>query len=252
MQETLVVLIPQLIILILGMGLLYTIRYGMNRALQKAGYSEVARYRLVRSVQVGLYFWLILVALDSIQGWLPRTGGFPEQLLYWLLPPLLTISALVFSPRARTWLKHIPESWLIYAQSFRFLLDLFFYLGYKVGLVPLQMTFLWLNYDFTVGLTAPLAGYVFFGKNRYHRFEAILWNSFGLVLLFYNFGIALVSFPGPQQVFLRTPDSSFLDGFPFAWIVAFFLPFACLLHVLSLKRLLQSARPHKRTFTLNR
>jgi hypothetical protein len=62
-------------------------------------------------------------------------------------------------------------------------MELFLWLGYRAGFVPLQMTFEWLNYDIIVGLTAPMAGFSFFGRRRYHRFQAILWNIFGMALL---------------------------------------------------------------------
>jgi len=206
----------------------------------------------IRWVQLGLYTWLLLLAALSIRGWFEADTNLPDRLLWIMVPPLAVILWLLIDPRFLPTLKAIPESWMIYGQSFRFLFDLFLYLGFKSGFVPLQMTFLWLNFDFTVGLTAPLAGYIFFTKRRYHRFEGILWNAFGIALLLHNFMIAVISYPGPQQVFLRLPDSSFLADFPYSWIVGFLIPLALGLHMFSLKQLLNAPRGQRRTFSLHR
>lgn len=245
-------LISQSIILLLAFGLVYTVRFAVRKMLLDSGFTPERTYQLVRRVQLGLYSWLLLLAALSLQGWFRADEGHPDRLLLILIPPLITIIWLLIDPRFYRLLRALPESWLLYGQSFRFLQDLFLYFGYSLGFVPLQMTFLWLNFDFTVGLTAPIAGYIFFGKQRFQRFEAMIWNVFGIVLLLHNFLIAFVSYPGPQQVFLRWPDSSFLADFPYSWMVGFFLPLALLMHLLSLKQLIRSERMRRRRFSLDR
>jgi hypothetical protein len=252
MNVQLAQLIPPAIIVILTFGLVYSIRYTLRFAWQKRGITPERIDQRVRWVQLGLYTWLLLLAALSVRGWIGGDTDLPLRLLWIMVPPLAVVLWLLIDPRFVPTLKAIPESWIIYAQTFRFLLDLFLYLGYQSGFVPMQMTFLWLNFDFTVGLTAPLAGYVFFSKRRYHRFEGILWNAFGIALLLHNFMIAFISYPGPQQVFLRWPDSSFLADFPYSWIVGFLIPLALGLHALSLKQLLNAPRGQRRTFNLHR
>lgn len=244
-------IISPLIIVLLALGLVYSIRYALRSMLVHSGTEPSRVHLIIRRVQIGLYTWLLVLAYLSIQGWFRASDDFPQRLLFILVPPMVPILWLLIDARFARLLRYLPESWPIYGQSFRFLQDLFLYLGFRLGFVPLQMTFLWLNFDFTVGLTAPIAGYVFFGKNRYHRFEAIVWNLFGMVLLIHNFLIALVSYPGPQQVFFRSPDSSFLAEFPYVWMVGFFLPLALLLHALSLKQVITSQRSRRRPFSLD-
>lgn len=248
----LLALISQSIILLLAFGLVYSVRFALRKMLIHAGMDPERTNQLVRRVQLGLYSWLLLLAALSLRGWFQADEEHPGRLLLILIPPLIAIIWLLVDPRFYRLLKGLPESWLLYGQSFRFLQDLFLYFGYSIGIVPMQMTFLWLNFDFTVGLTAPIAGYVFFGKQRFQRFEAIVWNVFGIVLLIHNFLIALVSYPGPQQVFMRQPDSSFLADFPYSWIVGFFLPLALLMHLLSLKQLIYSDRTRRHRFSLDR
>jgi len=244
-------LISQSIILLLAFGLVYTVRFALRKMLLAAGITPARTNQLVRRV-LSLYSWLLLLAALSLRGWFQADEGQPDRLLLILIPPFIAIIWLLVDPRFFRLLQALPPSWLLYGQSFRFLQDLFLYLGYSIGFVPLQMTFLWLNFDFTVGLTAPLAGYIFFGKQRFQRFEAMIWNIFGIVLLIHNFLIAFVSYPGPQQVFMRWPNSSFLADFPYSWMVGFFLPLALLMHLLSLKQLVRSDQTRRRQFSLDR
>ena len=117
-------------------------------------------------------------------------------------------------------------------------MEIFLWLGFIVGFVPPQMTFEWLNFDIIVGITALMGGYTFFGRRRYRRFEAILWNFFGIVLLINIVLIALLSAPFPFRVFMNEPVNTFVAYFPFIWIPGFIVPFAFAMHLFSLKQLI--------------
>ena len=130
-------------------------------------------------------------------------------------------------------------------------MELFLWLGFLGGYVPIQMTFEWLNFDIIAGITAIMGGYVFFGKGRYHRFEAIIWNIFGIALLVNIIIISILSLPSPLRVFLEEPSNSFVADVPFIWIPGFIVPFAFAMHLFSLKQLIFSA-PRKFRFKLKK
>ena len=130
-------------------------------------------------------------------------------------------------------------------------MELLLWLGFLGGFIPVQMTFEWLNYDIIVGITAIMASYVFFFKGRIRKPEAILWNSFGIILLINVPIIGILSAPSPIQVFLNLPDSSFVFNVPFIWIPGFIVPFALAMHLFSLKQLLTINRGN-RTFSLRK
>ena len=117
------------------------------------------------------------------------------------------------------------------------MVEILLWLGYLGGFVPPQMTFEWLNYDIIAGLTAILAGRVFFSNGRIRRTEAIIWNIFGIVLLINILLIAALSTPSPFQLFYIEPENTFVAYFPFIWIPGFFVPFALSMHLFSLKQL---------------
>ncbi len=246
-------LIGQFIILLLAFGMVSSIRFALRRAYSTLGWEKPRTDRRVNSVGLILWSWMAVVGL---LGWLgffrADQADFPLVFLT-ALPPVAVVLALLFLPAFRPVLEAIPRAWLLYGQSFRFLTDLFLWMGYLGQFVPPQMTFLWLNYDFTVGLTAPGAGWIFFAKGRFRRVEAIWWNVFGIVLLLNNLLIALFSMPSPFQVFAITPDSAFLGEFPFVWLIAFFFPLALAMHVFSLKQtLLAGPTTGRRTFSIRK
>ena len=127
-------------------------------------------------------------------------------------------------------------------------MELVLWLGYLGGFIPFQMTFEGLNFDILVGITAVMAGFVFFGKGRYRHFEAIIWNISGITLLLNVFLIAILSTPSPLRVFMNEPANQFIAHFPYIWIPGFIVPFALGTHLFSIKQLFVLGPSRQRTF----
>ncbi len=238
-------LISQAIIIVLVVGMYQQVDRVLTYALAKSAYtSEITRR--VRLILLGVVAaWLVGLA---VAGWVGRTvpqTDRPPVILWIFLLPIAIVLGLLLVPAFRRLLGNIPERWLLYGQSFRILTELFLGLGYLGGFVPVQMTFLSLNHDYTVALTAPMAGYVFFGKGRYLRFEGIIWNTFGLALLLNIFWISLASMPSSWQLFQGPPENSFMAHFPFLWIPGFLSPLAFAMHVYSLYQLMANRKPRR-------
>lgn len=197
----------------------------------------------------GLLLWLSILATLSFGGFFSDFKA-PGKLLIAFLPPMILVFVLFYSRLFKFLLLVIPMSWLIYIQAFRMFLELIFWLGYFGGYVPPQMTFEWLNLDIIVGVTAILAGYLFFGNGRYQRLEAILWNVFGIVLLLNTTLIALLSMPYTFQLFKIEPSNRFFTEVPFIWIPGFTIPMAIGFHLFSLKQLFVNRQRKKRRFNL--
>ncbi len=242
----------QLIVIILTLGVLSLITYGLGHVLDRfrllAGRATLFR----RLVLLALVIWLVLLGVLSWRGFFAQFDWTPPSIVLVFVPPLFLIIALMTSRVFRLMLRFTPMAWLVYAQSFRLLLDLFLYLGYRGDYVPIQMTFAWLNYDIIVGATAPMAGYIFFAQGRYHRLEAIWWNLFGVLLLLNSLWVGFFSLPTGYQVFRTVPDTSFAADFPFIWIPGFLVPFALALHIFSLFQLFRRKGGRRRTFSLRK
>jgi len=228
----------QAIIFFLVLGLLATLLYGLEFAFKKIRIKPKKRKQLLTFIGLGFFCWLGILAILSFFDFFQYFKGFPPRLLIAFFLPIVPVLFLLFSRLFTLILKVIPKSWLIYVQSFRIVVEAMLWLGLLGGFVPLQMTFYWLNQDIIVGLTALLAGHLFFREGWYLRFEAIIWNIFGILLLFNIFTIALLSTPSSFRVFMNEPANTFVANFPFIWIPGFIVPFAFAMHLFSLKQLL--------------
>ncbi len=241
-------LIGQLIIFVLVLGLINSLLYGIRYAGKQLQLSDQHQRRTSRWIVLVTATWLVLLLGLSYSGVVKSFEVFPPRVVLIFIPPLLIIFFFLFWPPLGKYLKVIPASWLVYIQSFRIIMELFLWLGCKAGFVPLQMTFEWLNYDIVVGLTAPMAGFSFFGRRRYHRFQAILWNIFGIALLSNIVLIAMLSAPSPIRVFMNEPSNIFITEIPFIWIPGFIVPFALAMHLFSLRQLVFNDRKPMRLF----
>ncbi len=250
MTEDNYLLLAQVLLIFLILLVLWLIYKGTHRILsvqQIERADKISNYLLA-----GLICWLLLTGLVSLTGFFTNFEELPPRIALAMLPPIFLTLYLLFSKRFTPFLELVPESWFVYLQSFRFPLEVILWLGFLGGSVPFQMTFEGFNFDIIVGLTAYIAGFVFFARNRYRRFEAIIWNIFGLVLLVNIVTIAVVSTPSPLRIFMNEPANRILAYFPFIWVPGFLVPLAFALHVFSLKQLLFMSKNKRRRFTLRK
>jgi len=228
-----------LIIVFLVFALLALLIWALNKGFSHLNVGIEKRKKLLFNIGLAFIFWLAILSILSLRGFFSDFSVLPPKILLAILPPLLLSILLLFSKIFSILLKVIPLQWLVLVQSFRIIMEIFLWMGWKGGYVPPQMTFEWLNFDITVGLSAPFAAAVFFGKRRVFKQAAILWNVFGLILLVNIFFIAITSMPSPLRIFLNEPSNVFVAEFPFIWIPGFIVPFALAMHFFSLKQLLQ-------------
>ena len=241
-------LIGQLIITLLTLGLISSLYFGLSRVFQKLHLPALQRDKLLQLITTGIAFWLAILAQLAYMGYFYEPDTTFQRLLLAVALPLAIVVLLLFSRFFTLILRELPIRWLVYFQACRIVTELFFWMGMKGGYIPVQMTFEWLNYDIVVGITALMAGYVFFSRGRYRRFEGILWNTFGIASLANVLFISLFSLPGPHRAFATTPDSAFLTLTPFIWLPGFIFPLALAAHVFSLKKLLRPREQSIRQF----
>lgn len=249
-----VYIVAKLMLLLLVFGLLSTMRYAVQRTLQHVQISVDQQKNYLNVMILGVLIWLTLLAVLALSGTLNHFArGRLPNLVWLLLPPVLFSWGLLFWPSFRHFLKKIPKSWLLYGQTYRILTDIILWLGFYGGFVPKQLTFLWLNQDYTVGVTAVVAGMLFFGKGQNRKFEATLWNVFGIILLFNQVFLGYVSLPFDRPILDTGISSLFLTDFPFVWLWGFTIPFGFMLHIASLYQIHFSGSPtNRRQFSINK
>lgn len=252
-MQTTIFFITQVMLIILVLGLISTLRFALRHAYSRLQVPISSQRRRLWVAGGGLLLWLSLLAVLAGTGWFGQLTHTPPLVFYVLFPPLLFFWGLLFWPPFRRILKVTPKSWLFYAQTYRILTDLILWLGYLAYFVPKQLTFLWLNQDYTVGLTAIVAGMVFFGHGQNRKFEGVIWNIFGSILLFNQVFLGYISLPMPDPVMNTGVDSIFLTRFPFIWLWGFTIPLGFGLHIASLYQILFLNGPKtRRGFSLQR
>lgn len=199
---------------------------------------EERRNNLVVTI-VFLLVWLFFTLIISASGFLNDYASMPPHLLLVVLPPLILILLLLKAKPFNDLTEQFNVFWLVYAQSFRILMEFILWLLYRNHVIPVQMTFEGRNFDILIGLSAPFVAYFCFVKKTWPIKVALYWNFAGLLFLANIVVVAILSTPYPFRVFMNEPANTVVFGFPFVWLPAFVVPFALLLHVIAIRRLLK-------------
>ncbi|NOS85128.1 MAG: hypothetical protein HOP31_08295 [Ignavibacteria bacterium] len=224
-----------IVVIIIVLFIFYSLKHALHS--MDAPASKKKKYYIVTAVIIA--GWLITSALIAFNGTLMDFTSTPPKLMLIVLPPVLAISYLSSSTRVNALIQEIPSSWLVYIQSFRILVEVFLWMLFARNIIPVQMTFEGLNYDVLTGLSSPLVAYYALSQNKWPRIVAVLWNFAGLLLVTNIFLIAFLSTPGPMRQFFNEPSNTIVAYFPFVWLPAFIVPFAYLMHILSIKQIIK-------------
>ncbi len=218
--------------------IVFSVFYCLNYAYLRTAKSNNDRISSLLIVTVLLGGWMTGTGILAASGHFLNFESLPPRILAAIIPPALAISYISVSERVKVLLKVIPKSWLINIQSFRILMEFFLWLMYRNGFIPVQMSFESRNFDIIIGLSAPFIGYFCFIKRSWPKLAALIWNFAGLLFVTNILIIAILSMPGPLRKFLNEPANTMVVYFPYIWIPALIVPFAYLMHILSIKQIL--------------
>ncbi len=239
-------LIIQIFLVLLTFSLLYFLIRGLKFAFSRLEFSPSKQRNLLYFTSFGLTCWLGILATLSFLGVFEDFQSIPPRIGIAVMPAMVLIIILLFSKAFSKVISQIPPAWLIYIQSFRIIMEIILWMGFIAEFIPFQMTFEGFNQDIIVGFTALLGGFVFFGKGRFRRFEAFIWNLFGIILLINIVAISTLSTPSPFRVFFNEPANTFMAHFPFIWIPGFIVPFALAMHLFSIKQIWLNTKGSKK------
>ncbi|MBL0310860.1 MAG: hypothetical protein IPP77_14680 [Bacteroidetes bacterium] len=193
---------------------------------------------ILRTLSI-IFGWLVFVLIISLTGFLQDFQAVPPRILYIVLPPFIGVLLLPFYKNAIALLDKLPHFWLIYTQSFRIIIGVMLWMLCRYEIIPTQMTFEGMNLDILTGISAPFVAYYCFRKKTWSPKIALIWNIFGLLTLANMMVLFLLSSPYPFRYFMNEPTNAIQYSLPFVWLPTFVMPFAFLLHVLSIHRLIR-------------
>ena len=134
-------------------------------------------------------------------------------------------------------IKAIPNTWPVYFQSFRIIVELILLYTFYAGIIPESATFEGLNFDVLMGGAAPFVAYHLVRQNKSKNL-LYFWNFLGIgMVLFVGYIIASsIYFPQTWGSDVPLVDMKFIE-MPYLLLAGFLAPLAIFMHVVSLIQL---------------
>ncbi|MCX7878683.1 MAG: hypothetical protein N2510_08610 [Ignavibacteria bacterium] len=193
--------------------------------------TSLITYILYRNGSSRAIVLIISVSLWLIYCYLVSSGKFSvhEKLIFIYLPVSVIIIYFIFSGLSSSLLNRLLPQYFIYIQLFRLFTEIYLWIMFLDGIIPVQLTFSGLNYDIFIPLTALLIGYFVYSSSKWPELAALFWNIAGIILSL-NIALLYISIP------LELKDGN-LVIFLSLWPVIFSVPLAILIHLLSVKQM---------------
>jgi len=198
------------------------------------------RYEYPKAAKIllgGSLTWIALCSGLALSGILNDFSSLPPRPFFVILPPLVLSLLITFHPTTARLLKQIKPQYLIAFQSFRIPVEIFIWLYYLAGVVPIQMSFEGRNWDVVTGITAVLLAIWVDRQPGLPRRAIILWNLLGLGLLVNIVGVSVLSMPTPMRYFMNEPANTLVAQFPFVLLPTVLVVLAYSFHFLSLRQM---------------
>ena len=186
--------------------------------------------------------WLALNAALALSGFYEVTRDTPPRFALCVMPPVIFVLSLFFSPAGRRHLNRLDLRYLTLLHIVRIPVEIVLYWLFLSKAVPELMTFSGTNPDIFSGLSAPLVYYFGFARKRLNSKIMLIWNIVCLGFLINIVGHAIFAAPFPfQQLAFEQPNIAVLH-FPFVWLPCCIVPLVFLSHLASIKQLIVDMR----------
>ena len=187
---------------------------------------------------VFLCLWHIYIFSIASTGILHDYKFPPRFVLFLILPAFLFTGIFIYRNRNNLWMSNVPQAWLIYYQSFRVLIETIFVFSVAKGVLHYHVTIEGYNYDLIFAFSAPIIAFLVFQKKKLPKKIAIWWNYLGLcviafIIFLFQTTLYLPELYGSTTVLL--PQEFVM--YPYVLVVAFLMPSAVFMHVLSIVQL---------------
>ena len=213
---------------------------GLAAAARRAEFDRP--WAIAAGVATGLGLWLAATAALALSGALEVSGGRPPREP--LLPPLAlgTFVLLGLSRPGRRLVTAVPTWQPVALQTFRVGVEVAFWLLYREGRAPVQVTFDGRNLDALVGLSAPVVA-IGIARGWLGPRLVVVWNVCGVILIGNAIWTSATSAPGPQHLDWPGEPFTAIAAWPVVWIPALLAPTALFLHFVSIRQALAARRP---------
>jgi hypothetical protein len=197
--------------------------------------TPLPRYWLL--LRLGLLAWLLATGAVASTGFFADFSTLPPRVSLAIVPAFVAMLAIGFSPWAGRLAAALSHQGILYVQSFRIVMEAILWLLYQNQAMPRVMTFEGRNFDLFTGVTALLLAFLWQRGLVRSKPLLVAWNFAGIAILALTVSQGLLSAPTRFQMIREDVENVLIGGFPFIWLPVFVVPFAFLLHILSLRKL---------------
>ncbi|ADB37681.1 hypothetical protein [Spirosoma linguale] len=188
-------------------------------------------------------FLIVLAGWITFQSIVGLTGFYtvntvPPRFLLLLIPPTLTIVALMSMARGKTFIDQLDIRALTLFHVVRIPVEIVLLWLFMHKTIPELMTFEGRNFDIISGLSAPFVYRFGFAGNRVNKPLLLIWNLVCLVLVVNIVVNALLSAPTPFQQFAFEQPNIAIGYFPFNLLPSCLVPLVILAHLVTIRQLL--------------
>jgi len=210
-------------------------------AIKRTFTSPEKRKSKIIKVTLGLLAWQVYIYLVATSGFI-QNFDFPPRFALCLIIPLFIFTALFLrANRKNDWIVNIPESWLIYFQSFRLIVETLFVMSISAGVLNKIVTIEGYNYDMILGGSALLIGLLVYTLKLAPRRLALIWNYLGIAILASVIVLFFTSIYSPEMYGPETQQLPMESTtYPYVLVAGFLMPLAVFFHVLSIMQLSRS------------
>jgi hypothetical protein len=210
------------------------------RAASSAGWDSGTRTRLVAIIGSAVGGWLFLWTLLAAMGvFRADPGAAVPAIGAGVAIPIVAGSLLLWrSASLQRLVAAVPQGWILAAQTPRVLGVTFLVLMAEQKL-PSQFALPAGYGDILIGLLAPVVSYLYVTRASGSRGLATAFNIAGIADLAIAVGTGFLSAPSAFRLFYSEPSTELLTVLPMVLIPTFLVPTFVLLHVISLRKLME-------------
>ena len=211
---------------------------GYCYGLKKIGKDSRTINKRVTFVALGISGWLVYTYILAGSGFLQNFNLPPRFPIFLIFPLFIFTGIVLYKNRNSKILSAIPQSWAIYFQSFRIVVEILFVATVGVGFLHPEVTIEGYNYDMLFAFTAPVIGYFVFKAAKLSKTAALIWNYLGLVVLASVIALFTTTVFTPSLWGSETSLAPVeIVTFPYVLVAAFLMPLAVFIHIFSILQL---------------
>ena len=219
------------------LAIVFTLLWGLNRALRQAKWQDRERRQTLWRVGALLVVWCAASIALAWAGFYRGTPfGLPTIPFALLIPIAAGIVLFQQWSTLRKAIEAIPQEWMVAVQSYR-VLGIIFLVLYAAGRLPGAFALPAGIGDVSVGLLAPAVGLAYTRGSQDAAKRVRSWNLLGLADLIVAVTTGFLTSPSPVQLLALDAPNQLVSAFPLALVPVFLVPIWVLLHLASLKKL---------------